>query len=281
MIKKILIAALLIPFYANASSTKTLYGAQIKNSSATVAMPSGSVTVTIPSATDTLAGKATADVFTNKDYDGGTASNTSRLTVPKAATATLSGLTRKQGTLLYDTTLNALFFDNGSAITQLLAASTSYFYNGYHDDTCSWSTTSTSFATPAIDSSCALTEIKRSGFSAISSYNNGTPGNNYPGITFTADGTSGYEVCALVNLTNSGTSYCEVQLYNGTAGISEANVQIPGSAAQVTVCGIVQPSSGSVNMSLKIATSSGAVTCTITKTAGALTHSVDWILKKL
>jgi hypothetical protein len=71
-------------------------------------------TITAPNATDTLVGKATTDALTNKDYQGGTASNTSRLTVPSAASATLLALTRKQATLVYDTTVNALYSDDGS-----------------------------------------------------------------------------------------------------------------------------------------------------------------------
>lgn len=57
---------------------------------------------------------AAAVVLTNKDFSGGTASNTSRLTIPKAAKTTLDGLTRKQGTLLFDTTSNKPYYDDGS-----------------------------------------------------------------------------------------------------------------------------------------------------------------------
>lgn len=71
-------------------------------------------TLTFPDATDTLAALAATQAFTNKDFQGGTASNTSRITVPSAATATLAGLTRKQATIVYDTTLNQLFSDDGS-----------------------------------------------------------------------------------------------------------------------------------------------------------------------
>lgn len=60
-------------------------------------------------------------VITNKDIDGGTASNTSRSTLPKGSTATLNGLTRKQGTILYDTTLDVLKFDDGTSLIQLAA----------------------------------------------------------------------------------------------------------------------------------------------------------------
>jgi hypothetical protein len=60
-------------------------------------------------------------VLTNKDYDGGTASNTSRLTVPKGTTSGNAALTRKQGTFLYNTTLDLLYFDDGSALHQVVA----------------------------------------------------------------------------------------------------------------------------------------------------------------
>jgi hypothetical protein len=61
----------------------------------------------------TLAG---AEVVTNKDIDGGTASNTNRITVPGNTKANLDGLTRKEGTVVYATDLDTLFADNGSAL---------------------------------------------------------------------------------------------------------------------------------------------------------------------
>lgn len=57
--------------------------------------------------------------LTNKDIDGGTASNSNRITIPKADTSTLSALTRKQATLVYDTSLNKVYGDNGSALFEV------------------------------------------------------------------------------------------------------------------------------------------------------------------
>lgn len=69
------------------------------------------------SATQSASNKAiTASTIGTTDIDGGTASNTSRITIPKASTATLSGLTRKQGTIVHDTSLNQPFWDDGSAL---------------------------------------------------------------------------------------------------------------------------------------------------------------------
>lgn len=72
---------------------------------------------------------AAAVQLTNKDIDGGTASNTSRITIPKASTSTLTALTRKQGTVLYDTTTDQLKYDNGSSLTALAAASLTDYAN--------------------------------------------------------------------------------------------------------------------------------------------------------
>ena len=61
----------------------------------------------------TLAG---AEVLTNKDIDGGTASNTSRISIPKNTTSNLAGLTRKEATLVYDSTSKKLNVDDGSSL---------------------------------------------------------------------------------------------------------------------------------------------------------------------
>lgn len=75
--------------------------------------------VTFPSS-GTIATIAGTQAFTNKDYDGGTASNSSRLTLPKAAKATIDGLTRKEGTLLYSSDTDAVYVDDGSTLTELV-----------------------------------------------------------------------------------------------------------------------------------------------------------------
>lgn len=65
----------------------------------------------------------TSQVFTNKDYDGGTASNTSRVTLPKNTTSNLNGLTRKEGTLVYDTDADTVRYDNGASLLTLATTS--------------------------------------------------------------------------------------------------------------------------------------------------------------
>ncbi len=81
-------------------------------------------TYAVPDANTTMLGTDAAQVVTNKDIDGGAASNTLRLTVPKNTAATLTGLTRKQATLVYDTTNNLLKYDDGSNLNTIGTAST-------------------------------------------------------------------------------------------------------------------------------------------------------------
>lgn len=72
----------------------------------------------------------TAQVVTAKDIDGGTASNTSRLTLPKASTVTLNALTRKQATAAYDTTTGEVKVDDGSALHSLMPVGVVLPYGG-------------------------------------------------------------------------------------------------------------------------------------------------------
>ena len=56
---------------------------------------------------------------TNKDIDGGTASNTNRITIPKDTKTNLDALTRKEGTLVYASDLDKLYADDGSTLKEI------------------------------------------------------------------------------------------------------------------------------------------------------------------
>ena len=66
-----------------------------------------------------LLDKSSSQIITNKDIDGGTASNTSRIALPKAAKTTLDGLTRKQAVLLYASDTDKVYKDNGVTLTEI------------------------------------------------------------------------------------------------------------------------------------------------------------------
>jgi len=63
-----------------------------------------------------IVGTSDAQIISNKDFDGGTASNSSRLTVPKNTKSNLDSLTRKEATIVYATDEAKAYIDNGSTL---------------------------------------------------------------------------------------------------------------------------------------------------------------------
>jgi hypothetical protein len=57
--------------------------------------------------------------ITNKDIDGGAASNSLRITLPSNTTSNLDALTRKAGTLVYDTDLKKPKYDDGTSLLDI------------------------------------------------------------------------------------------------------------------------------------------------------------------
>lgn len=76
-------------------------------------------TLTVPDASTILVGTDTTQILTNKDIDGGTASNTSRITLPKGTKAALDALTRKQATVVYGTDTSTVYVDNGTSLVAI------------------------------------------------------------------------------------------------------------------------------------------------------------------
>lgn len=74
--------------------------------------------VTFPSS-GTIATIAGTQVITNKDIDGGTASDSIRITIPKNTATNNAALTRKEATVLYATDTGKLYLDNGSTLSPL------------------------------------------------------------------------------------------------------------------------------------------------------------------
>lgn len=63
--------------------------------------------------TGAVVGTTDTQVLTNKDIDGGAAANTRRITLPKDTLTNLQALTRKQGTIVFDTNSSKPYYDDG------------------------------------------------------------------------------------------------------------------------------------------------------------------------
>ena len=73
-------------------------------------------TYSLPDVTDTIVTNTSTSALTNKDIDGGSASNSNRITLPKNTKTALDGLTRKAGTVAYATDQAKVYVDNGSSL---------------------------------------------------------------------------------------------------------------------------------------------------------------------
>lgn len=83
--------------------------------------------------TQTLTNKTlTSPVINTSDIDGGTASNTSRITLPKDTKSNLDLLTRKEGSLVFDTTSGKPYYDNGTDL-QLVGSGSGGAVNWIND----------------------------------------------------------------------------------------------------------------------------------------------------
>lgn len=73
-------------------------------------------TMAFPDGNSTIVGIDLFQDITNKDIDGGTASDNRRITVPKDTKTNLNGLTRKQATIVYASDEDVLYVDTGSVL---------------------------------------------------------------------------------------------------------------------------------------------------------------------
>lgn len=135
------------------------------------------------------------------------------------------------------------FANDGSSFTAFGSGSggTTYAWSGFHSSNCSWSATGGgSYVDPSIDSSCTFTQLLNKNFGSVTSHNDGTPGNNLPGIVFSPPVVGTYSVCAITEQQAGGTEG-NLQLYDGTNVIATGGNRDIGSSgvnAMVSLCGV-------------------------------------------
>ena len=191
----------------------------------------------------------TGTLSLSSDLDGGTASNTSRITLPKASTATLNALTRKQGTVVYDTTRNKALVDNGASLVTVgsgsgtsgnLAANP-----GFEDGTSDW--TASGGTTTATTNTLANVGSELLAYEWDSSSAAQTLTNTAVTVTAAAGLASLNGVVSCRFKTASGTATHTLQAYDGAILGSATITSVTTGYARTTV-NFPFPASGTVSL---------------------------------
>jgi len=177
--------------------------------------------------TGAVVGTTDTQVLTNKDVDGATASNTSRITVPKAGTATLAGLNRKEGTIAYDTDLDLLVIDSGSAFLPLSSGSGNGEINAILNPSAATSTTgwvaATNYTIARDTSNSVLAPITSTCFSLTTSFaaaESSTSGGYYTFTLPTGLENKKLKLDIYANVPATANGVWRVSVYDGTTRLA-------------------------------------------------------------
>lgn len=158
----------------------------------------------------------------------------------------------------------------------------------YHNSSdCNWgNVTNTAYVDPAIDASCTFTVEKSTGFSNVSSADDGTPGNNFPGVEFTPSATGDFYACAnFAMLGATATAYYSARiLANGATSIAETSFRGAGGSESdnISICGVLSVSTVSLQeLKLQGRGTSGLFNVGETSATGAARGAVEWTVYSL
>lgn len=187
---------------------------------------------------------------------------------------------------------NELTFDVYKFPTQTQTAMTfdtlANSWSGNHGSNCSWTTSFTSLVLPAIDASCTFTETNNVNFGTVTSYNDGTPGNNYPGIVFTPSRAGTYFVCGNPQLShNTNNEQAEIQLEDiSSVKIASAWMRMASGAgsdsasATVAACGTYKALNTSpLTLRMRLRSSTGVGTAGIS--ASGQSDAINWTIAQI
>ncbi len=157
-------------------------------------------------------------------------------------------------------------------------------WSGKHGNDCFWQQTQTNYTVPPIDSSCTFSERQNVNFGTVTSYNDGTPNNNYPGITFTPSSTGKYFICvaghfngsqvnAGINFKLANPADTNIVLEHGGYANNTSSLVQP-----LTMCGVYNATStASQSLVLWFKSTGGSAALTNSSTESSL----EWSIFKL
>lgn len=149
-------------------------------------------------------------------------------------------------------------------------------WSGYHEGSCSWARTSTSYGDPTADATCTFTAQQNTNFGSVTSYLSGS--DKLPGIVFTPKRAGRYFVCSQFRVTHATSgANIGIGLYDDATQIASTEMNV--SAATVlygpNICGIVvATNTAAKTVSLETKASSGSVT--IGNASNYMLQSVYW-----
>jgi hypothetical protein len=161
-------------------------------------------------------------------------------------------------------------------------------WSGAHGSDCYFPTTSTSFVNPTMDASCTFTQRTNMNFGTVTSYNDGTPGNNLPGIVFTPSRAGTYRVCANPVIAHNTTGEVVVaELSDLTPTVIAQAQQRNSNSVSVTqqlqsspLCGHYVASSVSpVTLRIRLLSTTGAGTASID--GNSASDAVTWDIHQI
>jgi hypothetical protein len=150
-------------------------------------------------------------------------------------------------------------------------------WSGYHDSTCSWTRTNTSYGDPAADATCALVEQTNANFGTVTSYLSGS--DRLPGIVFTPSRAGRYLVLADFQTSGSSAGVAlgfRLETSAGTLITEGSHLQSASSGnyeTKYSLKGIVNPTSVAP-LTLRIQCKAASGNCQIVP-AGAIS-TISW-----
>jgi hypothetical protein len=147
-------------------------------------------------------------------------------------------------------------------------------WSGYHDNTCSWARSNTSYGDPTADTTCTFTESKNTNFGSVTSYLSGS--DKLPGIVFTPIRTGTYWVCAMAKGFGSTAQINDLKLYDGTTTIAENKYESTNSRTRtLELCGLYTATS-TASKTLRIETKSDSGSFTLGANGTTTAASIEW-----